>query len=204
MGSLSGLHPWRKWILPSPADIRLPAGSQGWHLMSLFPIWAALILLDLVLQMLWVHVMKALPCSANVLLWMPAASGSDYLGEGLWYRNPIYSFGWNFWASVLIIIYCQKMFLWWELRNTLIYGYKDKNSGGSFILYLLSRIVVLGSAVGPRTYPATDFFEPAIGVRHEFHLVKWASNPVIKHSVTPLVFALLFHHGSVVPSQLLL
>lgn len=119
-------------------------------------------------------------------------------------QKPNYSFGWNFWASVLIIIYCQKMFLWWELRNTLIYGYKDKNSGGSFILYLLSRIVVLGSAVGPRTYPATDFFKPAIGVRHEFHLVKWASNPVIKQSVTPLVFALLFHHGSVVPSQLLL
>lgn len=59
--------------------------------------------------------------------------------------------------------------IWW------IYGYKDKSLGASLILCLFSRMMVVGSPLGPVTFLATDFSFHK-GARYGFHLVEWALN----------------------------
>lgn len=57
-------------------------------------------------------------------------------------------------VALLSAICCNKL-LWWEVRGALIYGY-SMALGGIFILRPLRRIIVLGSSIGPLTYPVTD------------------------------------------------
>ena len=69
---------------------------------------------------------------------------------------------------------------WW------IYGYKDKSLGASLILCLFSRMMVVGSPLGPVTFLATDFSFHN-GARYGFHLVEWALN-ARKKVATPMTF----------------
>lgn len=39
------------------------------------------------------------------------------------------------WVYILMTIYCNKKFLWQQLRDVLIYGHKVKSPGCSLILY---------------------------------------------------------------------
>lgn len=42
------------------------------------------------------------------------------------FQSLILHFG-QFWVSVVIIIYCKQMFLWWGLWDALIYGYNERS-----------------------------------------------------------------------------
>lgn len=51
------------------------------------------------------------------------------------------------WVYILMTIYCNKKFLWQQLRDVLIYGHKAKSPGCSLILYAPS----WGSLLVPTT-----------------------------------------------------
>lgn len=53
---------------------------------------------------------------------------------------------------IVITVYCKNKSHWWGLGDALINGYKDKDLGDSLIIYSLSRIIVLGSLLGPMTW----------------------------------------------------
>jgi hypothetical protein len=76
------------------------------------------------------------------------------------------------------------------LRDELIYCHKDKNLEGNLLLYPFSKIIVLGYPLGPITEPITAIFGFILfvcllacfinGMKHGYHLVQHALNPIRK------------------------
>lgn len=54
-------------------------------------------------------------------------------------------------------IYNKKKLLWWELRDALTYGYRNKSLEVVLTLCPFSRIILLGFILRPMTYLATSF-----------------------------------------------
>lgn len=55
------------------------------------------------------------------------------------------------WVSILIFIYCWKV-LCWEMRDSLLCRYSNKSSRVVSMLCLFSKLIVVGSPLGPMTY----------------------------------------------------
>jgi hypothetical protein len=59
-------------------------------------------------------------------------------------------------VSMLINIYCEEKFLWWGLRNSLIYGYNNKSLGVGLMLCPFSRMI-------PNRLSAVAYILPRLG-----------------------------------------
>lgn len=88
------------------------------------------------------------------------------------YHSLVTYFG-QLWVSVLIAMHWQKKFLWWNLRDMLIYAYRDMDLEG--ILYDIKLIKQNNSSMfnpGLHTLQARGSW-PNYSTRHVFPLVEW-------------------------------
>lgn len=46
-------------------------------------------------------------------------------------------------VGLCVVISCRKKLLWWELKDAVIYGHNNMSSGGSLLLGLFSRLIVV-------------------------------------------------------------
>lgn len=80
------------------------------------------------------------------------------------------------------------------LRDILIYGHNDKSLGLGLILYLFSKITVIGSSLGPGVCLAIAcVLGPYNGARYKHHRMKKALNPTRKWLTTPITFMPLLY-----------
>lgn len=98
------------------------------------------------------------------------------------------------WVSVVTSVLNTKRLLWWGLRAALTYGCRDKNLEGSLRLPSLSRIIAVGSRLGP-VNSSTMGYLPDIQYQTCFSscAIDLKSNQKVVTLVTPVASMPLLH-----------